>query len=177
MLYNWCAAVDTFKSGEAEVSNAKKAENSDAWNTVLNMVNGNRRGICPKGWHLPSGAEYDAMAAAAGVEPRVSNANPGSGAGKLATGCYWSSDLGTTAPGNYSYDERNARGFSAIPAGTFNDTQPRYYIGEIAYFWTSTQDTNTNGIRYRINYHWTGAKQDSNKKCHGASVRCVRDAE
>lgn len=141
------------------------------------MVNGNRRGICPKGWHLPSGAEYDAMAAAAGVEPRVSNANPGSGAGKLATGCYWSSDLGTTAPGNYSYDERNARGFSAIPAGTFNDTQPRYYIGEIAYFWTSTQDTNTNGIRYRINYHWTGAKQDSNKKCHGASVRCVRDAE
>lgn len=176
LLYNWCAAVDTFKTGDPEVSNS---QNTTGWSPVLNLENGNRRGICPLGWHLPSEAEWEAMLTEAGVVKRTGTtaATAGSGAAKLSTGCYWKSNTGATAPGNYSYAERNIKGFSAIPAGTFNDSQNRYYVGEYAYFWTSTQVSNTNSIRYRVNYSWTGVGQDSNKKCHGGSVRCVRDAE
>lgn len=176
LLYNWCAAVDTFKTGDPEVSNS---QNTAGWSPVLNLENGNRRGICPLGWHLPSEAEWETMLTEAGVVKRTgtTTATAGSGAGKLSTGCYWESNAGATAPGNYSYAERNVKGFSAIPAGTFNDSQNRYYVGQYALFWTSTQASNTESIRYRINYSWTGVGQDTNKKCHGASVRCVRDTE
>ncbi len=179
LLYNWCAAVDTFNTAYDEVSNT--AQNTSGWKPVLNLVNGNRRGICPLGWHLPSAEEWDAMMESAGVVQRTGTSGSalGSGAGKLATGCYWDDNNTATAPGNYSYDERNSSGLSAVPGGTFNDSQPRYYIGQYAYFWTTTQDTSDNkkGIRYRINYDWAGAKPDINNKNHGASVRCVRDAE
>lgn len=179
LLYNWCAAVDTFNTAYDEVSNT--AQNTSGWKPVLNLVNGNRRGICPLGWHLPSAEEWDAMMESAGVVQRTGTSGSalGSGAGKLATGCYWDDNNTATAPGNYSYDERNSSGFSAVPGGTFNDSQNRYYIGQYAYFWTTTQDTSDNkkGIRYRINCDWAGAKPDTNNKNHGASVRCVRDAE
>lgn len=181
LLYNWCAAVDTFNTAYAEVSSVKQT--TTGWKPVLNMENGNRRGICPQGWHLPSVDEMNVMVAAAGVEQRTgtSGAALGSGAGKLVTGCYWKPKSTAGSPGDYNYGERNSSGFSAIPAGTFNDSQNTYYASEYTYFWTSTQDntdtTNKKGIRYRINYDWAGPKPDSNNKFLGGSVRCVRDAE
>ncbi len=185
LLYNWCAAVDTFKSGEAEVSNAKKAENSDAWNTVLNMVNGNRRGICPKGWHLPSEAEYEAMLVTAGVVKRTGSgsANAGSGAGKLVTGCYWKEPSAPSSgdrPDNYNYAERNSSSFSALPVGNFNGNDSYYNaVDTYAYFWTSTQDASDSkiGFRYAINASYYGPLRSSSTKFMGASVRCIRDAE
>ena len=182
LLYNWCAAVDTFKTGESEVSNAKKVANSDAWNTVLNLVNGNRRGICPQGWHLPSEAEWEDMLTAAGVvKGSGSTANSGSGAGKLATGCYWKESNYGDRPGNYNYTERNSSGFSAIPVGNFNHNE-YYYSGmaEWAYFWTFTQDSGNvtqQSIRYGIKNDYNGARRRTDKKYLGASIRCVRDAE
>ena len=123
------------------------------------------------------------MVEAAGVVQRTGTSGTalGSGAGKLATGCYWKPKSTTGSPGDYDYGERNSSGFSAIPAGTFNNSQDRYYASEYTYFWTSTQDNtdtaNKKGIRYRINYDWAGPKPDSNNKFLGGSVRCVRDAE
>lgn len=181
LLYNWCAAVDTFNTDYAEVPSV--AQTTTGWKPVLNLVDGNRRGICPKGWHLPSVEELNVMVEAAGVVQRTGTSGTalGSGAGKLATGCYWKPKSTTGSPGDYDYGERNSSGFSAIPAGTFNDSQDRYYASEYTYFWTSTQDntdmTNKKGIRYRINYDWAGPKPDSNNKFLGGSVRCVRDAE
>ena len=185
LLYNWCAAVDTFKTGASEVSDAKMVENSNAWNTVLNMVNGNRRGICPQGWHLPSEAEWEAMLTAAGVvKGSGSTANSGSGAGKLVTGCYWkepNSPSSGDRPDNYNYAERNSSGFSAIPAGTINKNE-YYYPGmaEWAYFWTSTQDSGNvtqQSVRYGIKSDYNGARRRTDVKYLGGSVRCVRDAE
>ncbi len=177
LLYNWCAAVDTFNTAYAEVSNAKQA--TTGWKPVLNLENGNRRGICPRGWHLPSAAEWDAMLTAAGVVQRTGSSGSalGSGAGKLATGCYWRSSNAGTRPGNYNYNERNSTGFSVTSAGTFNENY-NYYPGlsENAFFWTITQDTDSQkAVRYYFNYGWDGVKADINKKLLGGSVRCVRD--
>ena len=182
LLYNWCAAVDTFNTAYAEVSNAKQT--TTGWKPVLNMVNGNRRGICPRGWHLPSADEWDAMLESAGVVQRTGTSGSalGSGAGKLVMGCYWKSTTTAGTPGDYAYDERNSSGFSALPGGTFNH-QYSYYSGinntsNNTYFWTSTQPTdNKQAIRYSFQSSWTGIKQDANNKYLGSSVRCVRDAE
>ena len=180
LLYNWCAAVDTFNTAYAEVSNAKQT--TTGWKPVLNMVNGNRRGICPRGWHLPSADEWDAMLESAGVVQRTGTSGSalGSGAGKLVMGCYWKSTTTAGTPGDYAYDERNSSGFSALPGGSFNH-QYSYYPGinnttNNTYFWTSTQPTdNKQAIRYSFQSSWTGIKQDANNKYLGSSVRCVRD--
>ncbi len=180
LLYNWCAAVDTFNTAYPEVSSARQV--STGWSPVLNLVDGNRRGICPKGWHLPSEAEWDDMLTAAGVEKGTgTTVGSGSGAGKLATGCYWKMTTYTQDndhPGNYDYADRNSSGFSAIPGGNFNNTQNDYRgMTEWAYFWTSTQATAQNSIRYGINYGYNGPRRRTDAKNLGASVRCVRDAE
>ena len=102
------------------------------------------------------------------------------GAGKTVTSCYWKASNYATRAGNYNYVERNSSGFSAFPAGTFNETY-NYYpgLGDNAFFWTITQDTsnNKNAVRYYIKYDWEGVKRDVNKKLLGGSIRCVRDAE
>ena len=177
-LYNWCAAVDTFNTAYPEVSNA--AQTSTGWKPVLNLVNGNRRGICPLGWHLPSDAEWEAMLVSAGVEKGTgTSATAGSGAGKLVTGCYWTESSAGDRPGNYNYGERNSSGFSAIPGGNFNHTQTDYRgITEWAYFWTSTQESDAKvGVRHAINYGYNGTRRRTDNKFLGASVRCVRDTE
>ncbi|MDY6326071.1 MAG: FISUMP domain-containing protein [Bacteroidales bacterium] len=57
LLYNWNAAVDTFKApqfGETSV-------NSDENNAVSVTFTGHRRGICPEGWHVPSREEWNTL--------------------------------------------------------------------------------------------------------------------
>lgn len=180
LLYNWCAAVDTFNTAYDEVSST--AQTNYGWKPVLNLVDGNRRGICPKGWHLPSAAEWDAMLESAGVVQRTGSSGSalGSGAGKLVMGCYWNSTTTVGAPGNYGYEDRNSSGFSALLGGTFNKDYS-YYPGisntfNNAFFWTSTQPTDSKqAIRYSFQNNWSGIKQDANHKYLGGSVRCVRD--
>lgn len=177
LLYNWCAAVDTFNTAYAEVC-YNTAQATTSWSPVLNLENGNRRGICPRGWHLPSEAEWEAMLTAAGaVKGTGSTANTGSGAGKLSTGCYWKASNYMERPGNYEYTDRNSSGFSALSGGTFNDQSDYRLITEWAYFWTVTQDSGTNGIRYGIKNDYNGPRRRSDAKNLGSSVRCVRDTE
>lgn len=53
LLYNWCAAVDTFNVQYGETST-----NTTSGNAPSVSFTGNRRGICPQGWHVPSNAEW-----------------------------------------------------------------------------------------------------------------------
>lgn len=81
-LYNWAAAVGV-EDGETH--------------TVA--FTGNRQGICPNGWHVPSKAEWDALVTYSGGKTITGN--------KLKTTTGW-------------YENKNATdvfGFSALPAG------------------------------------------------------------
>ena len=72
------------------------------------------QGICPDGWHVPTQSEFATM---------ISSANAGDAAGKLAGGesGIWTVNHSDKTPGNYDYGDRNTSGFSALPAGNFND--------------------------------------------------------
>ena len=54
LLYNWCAALDTFKTtgGVPEVASANSST------SLICTISGHRRGICPQGWHVPNNAEW-----------------------------------------------------------------------------------------------------------------------
>ena len=176
LLYNFCAAMDTFLNGYSEVAN--RDELSETWYPLpeLNLnAAGHRQGICPIGWHVPTKAEIETFQEETGA------LNGGTGAGKLAGGCSWISSTANTAPGNYEYAERNSSGFSLLPAGVFDDEGMFSGIGEYTYLGLSTicNWAETKPMQYW--YLEVGhAKNDTwwafwRKRYNGFSIRCLRD--
>ena len=109
-----------------------------------------------KGWHLPTIAEWDFLAANAG--------------GREVCGAKLKATSGWEDDGNGTDDF----GFSALPAGyyfgSFNDR------GSNAYFWTATEYNSSYAYR---RYFITGASMNSynNDKNLQYSVRLVKDSE
>ena len=145
LLYTWAAAMDSVKIYDDD--NGVEC----GWRKACNLT-GVIRGICPEGWHLPSGSEWSSLYSAMGESPHAMQAK-GFAEWLQAT---------------------DAFGFSAFPAGR-NDGGRFNEIGFGAHFWTSTED---NGDRAN---HWglyaSGVRLFSNydNKYSAFSVRCVKD--
>ena len=109
-----------------------------------------------KGWHLPTIAEWDFLAANAG--------------GREACGTKLKATSGWDDNGNGTDDF----GFSAFPAGYYYGSF--YNVGSYAYFWTATEDNSSNAYYRSFN---TGASMDSYSyyKTNQYSVRLVKDSE
>ena len=172
LLYNWNAAVDIYNTFYGELS-----INTNGGIDVL--FSGNRQGICPKGWHIPSDAEWTTMETI--VNGSIVSGNTtgyrGSHAGKLVTGDDWTSATTSNTPGDYSNGLRNSSGFAAFPAGYYSIYFNK--SGNDACFWSSTRDEDySNRAFYRdITYNNTGVDRYSRIKYYGYSVRCLRDED
>jgi len=163
LLYNWCAAMDIYRSMNGEFNTLTM--NWDARGLIQSP---HHRGICPKGWHIPTAGEWDVLKA-------EESANT---AAKLSTGCDWDVKLNTTKPGAYDRTDRNSSGFSALPASYVSLNSGEYeYSG--TYYWSSTQSTTSGGSADSYNL-----VNDNNTMTKGSyynttynlmSVRCVRD--
>ena len=155
-LYNWAAAMDsagTFSTdakGCGYYPNAKKFyENCKPSRQV--------RGICPKGWHLPSKAEWEILYATLGTRYAMQ-----------AKGFKdWS-------------DATDAFGFSALPAGyaiRYSSKDVFCCVGGIARFWS------TDWIGYKDASVWQleddaySTKFEEMQIYEAVSVRCVKDGE
>ena len=173
VLYNWNAAVDTFNTTYGETSYGTNSANA-----VYVLFTGNRRGICPEGWHVPSDNEWSTMLTAAGV---IWN----NGAGKLAGGNDWDvvhyvpvsdDDVAVedySVPGNYDYALRNQSGFSAVPAGAY--TGNAFSLGSKTNFWSATNRNRYQAYAIALSNTNTGSEPYDFAKNVGNSVRCVRD--
>lgn len=112
------------------------------------------RGLCPRGWHLPSNDEWTALAASLGG---VSLAG-----GKLK-------ETGTSHWLTPNVGASGEAGFSAVPGGgrlsdgTFND------FGTGAIWWSDTGDG------YYLNYSDGYLHRYFFVKSSGFSVRCIKD--
>ena len=145
------------------------------------------RGLCPKGWHVPTDAEWTELEEY--VESKsefVYGGNPENIAKALASNVGWYEDDEPGTPG-CEPEKNNATGFTAVPAGNYLYGYGNYYYyfscGYSAVFWSSTEDSfwsSPEGYSYdaygrsisdseayvsRVNY----------SKKHAFSVRCVRD--
>lgn len=172
LLYNWCAAMDTANpTNYVEVVTA-----SDNNNTAFSFTpSGNHQGVCPLGWHVPTDAEWSAMELEVnGSDVSGSTGWRGSHGGKLATGCDWNSNGTANAPGNYSNAERNASGFSAVPAGYFSGSS-FFNSGYHAYFWSASQSLSDIAWSRYLLSNYAGMDRYYYGKGYGFSVRCVRD--
>lgn len=120
---------------------------------AVKYLEDNKSSLIP-GWHVPTTAEWDALATAVGGTSVAGT--------KLKSTTDWSSGAGT-----------DDYGFSALPAGYYNGSF--YNLGSGANFWTATESNSS--FAYRRNFY-TGASMDSydNSKNYQYSVRLVKDS-
>jgi uncharacterized protein (TIGR02145 family) len=127
-----------------------------------NAVPSGVQGVCPKGWHIPSDAEFTTLSI---------NLGDSDGGAMKSTSPLWNSpNMAAT----------NSSGFSALPGGYSSDiTNPNAFggIGDLATFATTTPivggigDWSTWGILYN-SYSLDGFNEYQKG---GVACRCVKD--
>ncbi len=152
-LYNWAAAVGV----------------EDGYDYGSKPFSGNRQGICPNGWHIPSRAEwqtlYDYIYSAQKLTSKA--------VGKyLKTTSGWYNGDSEYKPGLDTY------GFAALPAGDAGGSSVSR-VGCDTNFWTATPKDDSDygyhayyrGLDYDYDYLYDG----DHCKYYGWSVRCLKD--
>ena len=194
LLYNWCAAMDTFYAAEGypEISGMDD-------NTFFPCTfSGHRRGICPQGWHVPDSSEWKQMfdyvhdnvyqCPGCVRNENLSDADVDCIAKALASTTKWKiSYYADDCSVCDDLSSNNASGFSALPAGREYHDIYRSFTEE-AFFWTSSmfldsywdeweQDSGYVTLPYHcaIYYDATFVTQSTGNLSHRNSVRCIKN--
>jgi uncharacterized protein (TIGR02145 family) len=117
---------------------------------------------CPKGWHLPSKSEYEALDKFVGGEKVAGK--------KLKAKSGWNENDGKSGNGTDEF------GFSALPGGG-NSGGHFYNIGYLGYWWSASKNEYYSSLAYSrfMDCYYGGANWDGNNKSALFSVRCVKD--
>ncbi len=177
--------VSTFRNGEAipEAKNAKQwdyasnnktasfcyykfdSNNGKVYGKLYNWYAVNdSRGLAPKGYHIPSDAEWNVLTNFLGGEniagQKMKNVPRGYGFG------------GLIVP---NFKGTGSSGFNGLPGGGWDYDGSRYGMLEGGHWWSSSEND--------INFAWTRGLSGYDTKVHrrntymrgGFSVRCIKD--
>lgn len=151
-LYMWSAAMDSAAVFSDDGKGCGDGVECDP--------EGDIRGICPEGWHLPSDAEWETLFSAVG--------------GKSIAGTMLKSSSGWSYYKGASGNGSDAYGFSALPAGYYDGNFEK--AGEYAYFWLSSEYGGTYAFRMYLYYSSEYARlYCCHSKKDAFSVRCLKD--
>ena len=146
-LYLWSAAMDSVGAWSTNGKDCGDLTSCSPTDPV--------RGVCPKGWHLPSNTEWETMLIAVG--------------GVSTAGKVLKSTSGWNGNGTDDF------GFSALSAG-YRFVRGDYDLeGSKTYFWSSTEKDNNRAISMSLNGNDDNAFLNGNYKFLGFSVRCLKD--
>ena len=138
-----------------DTANCTKYGGLYQWNEAMAYDTIERvKGICPTGWHIPTRAELDTLAAAVhnnGNSLKAVGEGTGSGAGT------------------------DSSGFSAVLAGGRYGNDYFDGLGYGAYFWSSTEITAPFVYNVFLWSTYSGISMDGNLKGLGFSIRCLKD--
>jgi uncharacterized protein (TIGR02145 family) len=135
--------------------NTTNADTIATYGRLYNWYTVNTGLLAPRGWHVPTDAEWTTLITYLGGESEAG------GKLKEAGITHWFiSNIGAT----------NETGFTALPGGYRSDIG-KFDIGIYGYWW-SASEYETYWVMYYIN-SWGGNFNYSRKL--GCSVRCVRD--
>ena len=120
-----------------------------------------KQGICPSGWHVPSDAEWSALANFLG--------GPAAAGGKLK-------ESGFLHWADPNTDATNTSGFTALPGGSRSYyMSPFEDMNQAAYFWTSSRDYDSIAWFRKLSYDNGSLMRISDGfKTYGFSVRCIK---
>ena len=116
--------------------------------------------LCPKGWHVPTSAEWtiltDFLGGVAGSAYKVK---------ETGTGHWFSTTIQVT----------NSSGFTALPGG-YRDYSGQFdRQGSIGYWWTATEENSGNAWFRSVFENYDEVYGSWTDKSFGYSVRCIRD--
>lgn len=149
-LYTWSAAIDSMYWNEQGEICGYEEYPDDYHCSLSNKI----QGICPDGWHLPSVDEWMALSSSMNSNYKAIQAK------------------GFTMWKNGT-DEF---GFSALPAGGYSKDHGFVYIGEVAFFVTSSEEyRSTHCMAWFVNKSESVADNRGWDKTFGRSVRCIKD--
>lgn len=125
------------------------------WYTVIDS-----RNVCPNGWHVPSLQEWNTLINALGGEMVAG--------GKLkSTGLdHWSL---------FNEQATNESGFSCLPGGISSSEANTFFLGENAYFWTTSVVNAFVVSGIRMNSTDGSVSEIQNPRTEGMSIRCIED--
>ena len=72
--------------------------------------------------------------------------------------------------------KNNTSGFSALPGGYRYTNGPFYPIGEVGYWWSSTEGSTLTAWYRSLGYDNNGSGRYDISKSMGFSVRCLQDS-
>ena len=152
-LYEWSTAMGGAASSDAVPSGVQ--------------------GVCPDGWHLPSDAEWDTLAAFVANETGLTGKEGDDWTEiglKLKATFGWNSDGVSDGVGTDDY------GFTALPGGYRRGDNGQYqYRGYTGYWWSATQVDASIAYRWYLEYNNDILSRENGTKTFGYSVRCVKD--
>jgi len=154
----WMAENLNYKAKDSKCydnkgSNCNKYGRLYDWATAIS--------ICPKGWHLPSYADWEELI------NYVENKN----------GCYGCAGIYLKATSNWNEDGngKDTYGFSGLPGGISNSDNDFRDIGEYGVWWSSTESYEYSAYGRLMYYDYDYAFYQVGDKEYLASVRCVKD--
>lgn len=135
------------------------------WSAAMNGANYERaRGVCPKGWHIPSDCEWKYLEHSLGLPIENQNENYRSSSSNALN--EMSDELRNT--GNNAWNASYS-GFRENAAGFYNFSNDGYY-------WSSTRtDQSTAYIRQISNFSGSGVERYEVPIDWAISVRCIKD--
>ena len=160
-FYTWAAAIDSVALATAKTNPQTCGFKAES----CKIPEGNLRGICPEGWHLPSVKDWNDLLEAVG--------------GKSEAGSFLKSKTGWSpleGLGNGS----DKFGFTALPLEAYI-TEDEWFVspGNSAYFWSVAEAEGENKTAqaqiFLISYNSAYASISSYSKDDALSIRCLKD--
>ena len=134
--------------------------NKAIYGALYNWYAINTGKLAPKGWHVPTDAEWTTLTDYLGGESVAG--------GKLK-------EKGTSHWKSPNKDATNENGFSALPSGYRNYNGVFGNLGIDSGWWSSTVYDVVNSWGRGLNYNDGNLGSDYGTKCYGFSVRCLKD--
>ncbi len=126
------------------------------------------RSLAPKGYHVPSKAEWDVLLKTLG-------GNTIAAGKKLKSTEGWVEYVNDEDGRTYYFNGTNQSGFLGLPGGSRGKFGNFDDVGNDADWWSKTEDDKTSACFYNLFYFDDGVYEGYGDKGIGLSVRCLRD--
>ncbi|MGD0754897.1 MAG: FISUMP domain-containing protein, partial [Bacteroidales bacterium] len=149
--------------------NNNEATYGELYGALYNWFAVNTGNLCPTGWHVPTDADFNTLELYLGMPPAQVDVWGWRGTDQ---GTQMKSTSGWNSNGNGT----NTSGFTALPGGYRYAADGTYNsVGDLTYWWSSTQDLATTAWYRRLDATQTGSYKATTEMTAGKSIRCVKD--
>ena len=142
------------------------------WNSIMNgeTPGDNVQGICPKGWHIPTAAEWNELQT--NLANESANVCDNTVGKAMASTFGWINSTTTCAVGNEPANNNNSL-FNAMPVG--GDDATCNGFGNITNFWTATESSADKANVRDLNYNSPDMTNYTADKTSYIPLRCVKN--